>query len=88
MSPNSYHDQPTRVLDHDEAVLLALSATITAATRDAVESDDCDHDWQGWRTFDDGRGGERVCTKCGMGAMHHSTMFEEWDLPARETGDA
>lgn len=32
------------------------------------------HDWQGWREFDGGRGGERVCAKCGMGAMHHSLM--------------
>lgn len=29
----------------------------------------CEHDFQGWREFDDGRGGETVCTKCGMGAM-------------------
>ncbi len=34
--------------------------------------DDCDHDWSGWRNFEDGRGGECVCAKCGMGAMHHS----------------
>lgn len=32
----------------------------------------CEHDFKGWRTFDDGRGGEQVCTKCGMGAMAHS----------------
>lgn len=29
----------------------------------------CDHDFQGWREHDDGRGGEQVCSKCGMGAM-------------------
>lgn len=29
----------------------------------------CDHDFQGWRDFADGRGGEAVCAKCGMGAM-------------------
>ena len=29
----------------------------------------CDHDFQGWRDFSDGHGGETVCTKCGMGAM-------------------
>lgn len=32
----------------------------------------CEHDFQGWREFgEDGgvRGGETVCTKCGMGAM-------------------
>lgn len=31
--------------------------------------DDCDHDFQGWRAFADGNGGEQVCTKCGIGAM-------------------
>ena len=29
----------------------------------------CEHDFKGWRQFEDGRGGETVCTKCGMGAM-------------------
>lgn len=38
-----------------------------------MESPDaCAHDFQGWREFEDGRGGERVCTKCGMGAMTYS----------------
>lgn len=32
----------------------------------------CDHDFQGWREFADGNGGETVCTKCGMGAMQWS----------------
>lgn len=32
----------------------------------------CEHDFQGWREFDDGRGGETVCTKCGLGAMSWS----------------
>jgi hypothetical protein len=32
----------------------------------------CEHDFKGWREFEDGRGGEQVCTKCGMGAMEHS----------------
>jgi hypothetical protein len=31
-----------------------------------------DHDFRGYRAFEDGRGGEQVCTKCGMGAMEHS----------------
>lgn len=34
--------------------------------------DACEHDFQGWREFEDGRGGEQVCTKCGMGAMTYS----------------
>jgi hypothetical protein len=32
----------------------------------------CEHDFQGFRAFEDGRGGEAVCTRCGMGAMSHS----------------
>ena len=32
----------------------------------------CDHDFQGWREIDAGRGGEQVCTKCGIGAMEHT----------------
>jgi hypothetical protein len=32
----------------------------------------CEHDWRGWREFDDGRGGEQVCSRCGLGAMSHS----------------
>ena len=36
------------------------------------DPDACDHDFQGWREFADGRGGETVCSKCGMGAMAYS----------------
>ncbi len=32
----------------------------------------CEHEFAGWRAFDDGLGGEQVCAKCGMGAMSHS----------------
>jgi hypothetical protein len=32
----------------------------------------CEHDFKGWREFEDGRGGEAVCTKCGIDAMQHS----------------
>lgn len=32
----------------------------------------CQHEFEGWREFDDGRGGERACKRCGMGAMQHS----------------
>lgn len=38
----------------------------------------CEHDFQGWRAFEDGNGGEQVCTKCGMGAMSHS-LHTAWD---------
>lgn len=34
--------------------------------------DACDHDFHGWRDFEDGNGGEQVCRKCGMGAMTYS----------------
>ena len=29
----------------------------------------CEHEFSGWREFDDGRGGEQFCQKCGAGAM-------------------
>ena len=31
-----------------------------------------DHDFQGWREFPDGNGGERVCAKCGLGALAYT----------------
>lgn len=31
----------------------------------------CEHSFQGWREFDDGNGGERFCSKCGLGAMSY-----------------
>ena len=34
--------------------------------------DDCAHEFQGWREFADGNGGESFCSKCGMGAMAYS----------------
>ena len=36
----------------------------------------CDHDFQGYREFEDGRGGEQVCTKCGLGAMAHTLSLD------------
>ena len=36
--------------------------------------DGAEHDFQGWRDFPDGNGGERVCTKCGLGAMAYTLM--------------
>ena len=32
----------------------------------------CQHEFDGWREFEGGRGGEQVCSRCGMGAMSHS----------------
>lgn len=34
--------------------------------------DDCEHNFQGWRDFPEGNGGEQFCSKCGLGAMAHS----------------
>jgi len=34
--------------------------------------DGAEHDFQGWRDFPNGNGGEQVCTKCGLGAMAHT----------------
>jgi hypothetical protein len=31
----------------------------------------CEHEFSGWRDFEDGNGGEAICKKCGMGAMSH-----------------
>jgi hypothetical protein len=33
----------------------------------------CEHEFGGWRNFEDGSGGEQVCQKCGMG-------FEAWAM--------
>ena len=32
----------------------------------------CEHNFTGWREFEDGSGGEQVCSRCGTGAMSHS----------------
>ena len=40
----------------------------TCGTEDHV----CEHNFKGWREFHDGRGGETVCERCGMGAMSHT----------------
>jgi hypothetical protein len=39
---------------------------------DCLNGGPCQHEFDGWRVFADGRGGERVCQRCGMGAMGHS----------------
>ena len=40
------------------------------------KADACAHDFQGWREFEDRRGGEQVCTKCGIGAMAHTLSLD------------
>ncbi len=37
----------------------------------------CEHDFQGWRDFEDGSGGESICKRCGMGAMSHCLRTAE-----------
>lgn len=32
----------------------------------------CEHEFGGWREFEDGSGGEQFCPKCGTGSMSHS----------------
>ena len=36
------------------------------------EDNVCEHNFKGWRELEGGRGGERVCERCGIGAMSHS----------------
>ena len=36
------------------------------------KADECKHEFEGWRDFEDGRGGEAICKKCGIGAMAYS----------------
>ncbi len=61
------------------------TASVSGGKGDAVfihitpKPDACAHDFQGWRAFDDGNGGEQVCTKCGMGAMSYTLSLG--DLP-------
>ena len=33
------------------------------------------HDFKGWVTFDEGRGGTTVCTRCGMTAFAHALRY-------------
>lgn len=44
----------------------------------------CEHDFKGWRNFEDGTGGEQVCRHCGLGAMawslHQADIWEERKL--------
>ena len=36
-----------------------------------------EHEFTGWRMFEDGNGGEQICKHCGMGAMEHSLRVSE-----------
>ncbi len=37
----------------------------------------CQHEWGGWREFEDGNGGEQFCQRCGMGIMSHDMWLGE-----------
>jgi hypothetical protein len=43
---------------------------------DCANGGPCEHDFQDWRDFEDGSGGERFCSRCGMGAMKHTLLLE------------
>lgn len=36
----------------------------------------CEHEFEGWREFEDGCGGETFCKHCGLGAMGHGMWLE------------
>jgi hypothetical protein len=50
----------------------------TASCYCACPDGPCEHQFDGWREFDDGLGGEQFCQRCGMGAMSHS-MHTSWE---------
>lgn len=37
----------------------------------------CEHEFTGWREFEDDSGGELVCEHCGLGAMMHDMRCGE-----------
>lgn len=39
--------------------------------------DGAEHQFTDWRDFPDGRGGEQICAKCGLGAMEHSLRVSD-----------
>ena len=57
-------------LTKDEAQRILAAITNTGVFIHVTPK--CDHDFAGWRDFEDGNGGEQVCKKCGMGAMTDS----------------
>lgn len=50
-------------------------ADVLLELANSEEPETCAHDFKGWREIDGGRGGERFCTKCGLGAMAHSMRY-------------
>lgn len=59
----------------DFKALFNKGVVFHARKNEELCTDDNKHDWQGWREFDDGGGGETVCARCGMGAMSHSLRY-------------
>lgn len=66
-----------KIYEEDFDALLDLVAKpVTVAV--CGPSKTCDHKWDGpERVFDDGRGSEATCSKCGIGAME----FDLWTAP-------
>lgn len=61
-----------------DADVEAFKAEVQVWPHRQPKREPCEHDFQGWREFDDGNGGEAVCTKCGLGAMAHTLRQEGW----------
>ena len=62
--PTSVHiNFDGHVAEHKHVVaVLDISLHVT-------QNDTCQHEFEGWREFEDGNGGEAVCKHCGLGAM-------------------
>ena len=68
----------SEIPEHTETDFKALfdkGVVFHARKNEEFCADGADHDWQGWREFEDGRGGETVCARCGLGAMSHSLRY-------------
>lgn len=80
--PKALRDKVWRTYRPGQEVTKTPSRDYLAVAREVQEwiaakiQSTCDHDFQGWREFDDGCGGERVCAKCGMGAMAHTLSLD------------
>ena len=57
-----------------EADAVWTSFDSEACSCDCVHGGPCEHDFAGWRTFENG--GETVCRRCGLGAMSHSVQVD------------
>lgn len=67
-----YLNRPLRTLEQARRDIIRRKNTFIHIT---PKDNSCKHDFQGWRDFEDGSGGERVCTKCKIGAMTYTLMM-------------